>query len=78
MLNAVQVLRNITNSLGSDILAKIASIKAPGANSGLNGNGLLEQQVHIEATFPAVTSSLEIQDALNNLVNVAAQRIQEK
>ena len=35
----------------------------------------LEQNVHIEANFPNVTNSHEIEDAINNLVNVASQRI---
>lgn len=77
MLNAVSVLRALTDNIGSDVLMKIAALRAPGANAAMS-SGLLNQQVHIDATFPAVTSSLEIQDALNNLVNVAAQRVQEK
>jgi hypothetical protein len=40
------------------------------------GNGVqeLEQNVHIEATFPNVSQSHEIEDAFNNLINIAAQR----
>lgn len=34
----------------------------------------LEQSVHIEATFPNVSQSHEIEDAFNNLINIAAQR----
>ena len=34
----------------------------------------LEQKVHIEATFPNVSQSHEIEDAFNNLINIAAQR----
>ena len=34
----------------------------------------LEQNVHIEATFPNVSQSQEIEDAFNNLINIAAQR----
>lgn len=34
----------------------------------------LDQQVKIEASFPAVNSKQEIEDALSNLVNLAAQR----
>ena len=36
--------------------------------------GQLEQNVHIEATFPNVSQSHEIETAFNNLINVAAQR----
>ena len=34
----------------------------------------LEQNIHIEATFPNVSQSHEIEDAFNNLINIAAQR----
>ena len=34
----------------------------------------LEQNVHIEAIFPNVSQSHEIEDAFNNLINIAAQR----
>jgi len=34
----------------------------------------LEQNVHIEASFPNVNSKKEIEEALNDLVNLAAQR----
>ena len=53
----------------------MAGMRAGGLNSAFGGN-TLDQNVHIEATFPGVTSSIEIQDALNNLVNMAAQRAQ--
>ena len=33
----------------------------------------LEQNVHIEASFPNVQNSKEIEDAFNNLVNIASQ-----
>ena len=77
MLNAVEIMRNITDNIGADILGKIAGVGAIGMN-GTIGSSLLDQNVHIEATFPGVTSSIEIQDALNNLVNMAAQRAQVK
>lgn len=38
------------------------------------GGDVLEQNVHIEATFPNATSANEIEEALRNLVNAAAQR----
>ena len=33
----------------------------------------LEQNVHIEASFPNVQNSKEIEDAFNNFVNIASQ-----
>ena len=73
MLNAVDILRGITDNIGADVLDKMASMKANGLSMAMGANAL-DQNVHIEATFPGVTSSIEIQDALNNLVNMAAQR----
>ena len=77
MLNAVEVLRGITDNIGADLLGRMANITAGGFSSAVGGNAL-EQNVHIEATFPGVKSSIEIQDALNNLVNMAAQRAQTR
>ena len=77
MLNAVSILRNITDSIGSIMISKLASISALN-NIGGTQDGVLEQNVHIDASFPNVTSSNEIEAALNNLVNAAAQHIHSK
>ena len=67
-----------------DILDKIVStIDLYSSNAQLGGalssphyggfdNEALEQNVHIEATFPSVTDHNEIEDALNNLINRAS------
>ena len=39
------------------------------------GSRQLEQNVHIDASFPNVQNSREIENAFNNLVNVASQRV---
>ena len=75
MLNAVQIVRNITENLSSNLLNKLSAISANiGGNLSANAD-TLEQTVHIDAQFPNVTNSSEIEDALNNLVNRAAQHI---
>ena len=38
------------------------------------GNGI-EQQVKIEASFPNVSKANEIEQAFDNLINIAAQKI---
>ena len=43
-----------------------------------SGNQQLEQNVHIEASFPNVTQSSEIEMAFDNLVNKASQYINRK
>ena len=67
---------DITANLGTTIMEKMASITAGNMNAIANNfNNGLEQQVHIDAQFPNVTNSTEIEDALNNLVNRASQYI---
>ncbi len=75
MLNAVQIVRTITENLSSNLLNRLSAISANTGNGLLAGTDTLEQVVHIDAQFPNVTNSNEIEDALNNLVNRAAQHI---
>ena len=76
MLNAIKIVRTITDNLGAALLNKMGMISANTNNSILGSAAeALEQIVHIDAQFPNVTNSSEIEDALNNLVNRAAQHI---
>jgi hypothetical protein len=77
MLNTVAIMRNLTEMLGSNVLARLAGASAASINSTPN-DGALEQIVHIDAQFPNVRNSAEIEAALNNLVNSASQRIGER
>lgn len=77
---------------GMDLLNKIISvIDLQSVNNSLGGllsspslghvgdeSGILEQQVHIEASFPGVSDHSEIEEAFNNLVNQAAQYANRK
>ena len=78
ILGAVQILRSINNAIGSSVLQQAAQLSGNLAAAKVgNANGFtdtLEQNVHIEAVFPNVTKSQEIENALNNLVNTASQR----
>ena len=77
MLNAINIMRNITDTLGSSVLNKLAAATA--GNFGTNiGSDVLEQNVHIDAQFPNVKDSREIEEALNNLVNMASMRANRK
>lgn len=77
ILNTVAIMRNLMTSLNDNILSRLANVSA-GTVRGLDsGNNELEQNVHIEANFPSVTSANEIEAAIKNLVNVASQRIHE-
>jgi hypothetical protein len=44
----------------------------------MNNSEALEQNVHIEASFPGVTDRNEIEEAFNNLVNRASQYANRK
>ena len=75
---------------GMSILDKIVSaIDLYSMNSQLGGilsspslgrvnDNMLEQQVHIEASFPAVQDRNEIEEAFNNLINRASQYANRK
>ena len=77
MLDAVNIIRNITGLLGNSVLGKLAA--ATSGNIGASiGNDVLEQNVHIDAQFPNVKDSREIEEALNNLVNMASMRANKR
>lgn len=73
ILDAVSIVRNI-GSLISALNTSLVSGLSGTANIPNFGNNTVDQNVHIEASFPNVTNSSEIEDALNNLVNIASQR----
>lgn len=80
ILNAVEILRNITSNLGATLLNQISAITANNTSAianAISGSETLEQNVHIDAQFPNVKDSREIETALNNLVNMASQHIQK-
>ena len=76
ILAAVNAVREITNSLNNINNGQLSSIaqQAMGFSSGINTNSQLDQNVHIEATFPNVREHTEIEQAFNNLVNMASMR----
>ena len=68
MLSMMQIARDVIALAGPRVGALSAG-KGAGAAAGQ-----LEQNVHIEANFPNVESASEIEEALNNLVQLASQR----
>lgn len=80
MLTAVSIVRDIAGVL--DNMQSSMMNRVMGLSSGFNipvsdisaASDTLEQDVHIEAHFPNVQNSSEIEDAFNNLVNIASQR----
>ena len=80
MLNIISMVRDFADSFNSSLLDKLFNL----SNSVFSTIGRvgkdseLEQNVHIEATFPGVRDAKEIEDALNNLVNTASQYANRK
>lgn len=83
ILAAVQIVRSIGDILNSYSGELAAGAKAIGDwnhssnNMNVSSGDILEQNVQIEATFPNATDKREIQEAMNNLINLAAQKIHE-
>ena len=73
LLNSVEILRSMMSSLDGNLFAKANNIKSEFYNTS-NEEDYLEQNVHIDASFPNVNSKREIEEALSDLVNLAAQR----
>ena len=78
MLAAVQIVRTLDETLGDIGLALAAQSAIPAIKPSLgkinNQNDIVDQNVKIEANFPNVTDKYEIQEAINNLVNLASQK----
>ena len=78
MLNMLKIMRGVPQSIDSHMLSRMAEMFSGTSvvNMGVAaGNDTLEQNVHIEANFPNVTKSDEIEKAIHNLNNIASQRI---
>lgn len=76
-VNSVRAMQNIITSLDLNALAvkkqMISNLTAPIiANEGLTNNNL-NQNVQIEANFPNVRDARQIEEAFDNLVNMASQ-----
>ena len=78
-LSAVKIARDLIGSLsgvGGNLLDKLSSGNIF-RNFATNSNSSTNQDITINATFPDVQSSQEIEKAFNNLVNAATQRAQK-
>ena len=71
-LQAVDVMRTLQTNI-DNIQSYARSIGNPNVNVTAPAADL-NQNVHIDASFPNVSNSKEIEDAFNNLVNLASQR----
>lgn len=74
---AMDVLRSIVDTIDINALhSQIPHLSSAGILTA--GSGQLEQSVSIEAHFPNVSNSNEIEEAFNNLINTASQYANRK
>jgi hypothetical protein len=74
LLSAAKILRSISENMNISLFTRTSSLSYKNLFSKGDSNGTIEQDVHIEATFPNVDSKKEIEEALTGLVSAAAQR----
>jgi len=72
-LEGTYILREISASLEGSLSNRMNNIGIRSVNS--KDKDEIQQNVHIDATFPNVDSKREIEEALSDLVNLAAQRV---
>lgn len=78
LLSAVEILHGMSSSIAGKILGN-AGAQMTGLSRAITTAAissmptLLQQEVHIDASFPGVTSAQEIENALNNIINDVAQ-----
>ena len=73
LLDTITILKSITDSLNGNLFTRMNDIKS-GFYNNFSNNDELEQNVHMDVSFPNVNSKREIEEALSDLVNLAAQR----
>ena len=77
MLSSIKMVREIASEI--DLRSRYTTMPVnPIYSTFGTGNDILEQQVHIDASFPNVTDRNEIQEAFNTLINVASQYANRK
>lgn len=79
LLASVELLRGIINMLDLQTASSMLGglLSSPGY-APFTGHDTIEQNVKIEASFPAVQDRNEIEEAFNNLINAASQYANRK
>ena len=78
-LASLEILREIMNVIDlHSAYAQLSGLLSSPVYHDYNEPQILEQQVHIEASFPNVTNHSEIEEAFNNLINATSQYINRK
>lgn len=78
ILSAVEIVRNLSADLDLSMMNRLAEMMKSYDSSmialGAAKDWIIEQQVHIQAEFPNVTEKSEIEEAFEELINIATQR----
>ena len=79
ILSAVEMIRKISQTIDLNAIAASSALNSMGLNS-VHGaqTGDMVQNITIEADFSGVQSAAEIQQAFNNIVNMASQYANRK
>ena len=78
-LASLEVLREIINTINLHSMnAQLGGLLNTPYQVNTDQSQMLEQQVHIEASFPNVQNRSEIEEAFNNLINRASQFVNRK
>ena len=78
LLSSVNIMRSVMSTLNGNMMTRLGDIKTGYAKIMTNSENGIEQNVHIEASFPNVDSKRQIEEAFNDLVNLAAQRAMKR
>jgi hypothetical protein len=73
LLQAVNLVRDITQMLTFNASAMSAGLGTLGPGIVNGGGSYLDQNVTIHAEFPNATNHSEIEEAFNNLIGLASQ-----
>ncbi len=77
ILDTVSILRSLSGNLQGAMAARLSGLRISSFNPNSDSD-TIEQNVHIDASFPNVNSKREIEEAFNDLVNLAAQRVMRR
>lgn len=74
ILDSVTIIRSVVASMSGNLISRLGDIKNNLPLNPFGNKDSIEQSVKIQASFPNVNSKREIEQALSDLVNLAAQR----
>ena len=74
VLNAVGIANKVMDKVAAMNSSALEALLGNGINGTYNSDDSLNQKVEITANFPNANNAAEIEQALNNLVNMASQR----